>query len=100
MRSSTTRFAAALFAARGTVIPCASSAAAVRVTRASSAGVANRRLSVLSRSGWTAVMSGLLTVGMYLRLQALLGTNLLHVQKHSRSGDDVGVLFGRLIEES
>ena len=36
---------------------------------------------------------------MYLRLQVLLGTNLLHMQKDSPPGD-VATLFGRLIEES
>ena len=40
MRSKTIRFASALFRARKTVIPFASSAAAVRVTRAFSAGIA------------------------------------------------------------
>jgi hypothetical protein len=60
------RLASALFRARRTVIPLASSAAAVRLTRASSAGTANRRLSVLSRSGWS-----LLTGHKYLHLQIL-----------------------------
>jgi DNA-binding MarR family transcriptional regulator len=36
---------------------------------------------------------------MYLRLQVLLGTNLLHMQKDSPPGD-VAALFDRLIEES
>jgi DNA-binding MarR family transcriptional regulator len=36
---------------------------------------------------------------MYLRLQVLLGTNLLHMQKDSPPGDVAG-LFGRLVEAS
>src|SRR5829696_1705986 len=99
MRSKTMRLASALFRARRTVIPLASSAAAVRLTRASSAGTANRRLSVLSRSGWTSIMRWSPHRSHVLALASTLCSNLLHVQKHSPLGD-VAALIDRLIEKS
>src|SRR5258708_30829817 len=93
------RFASALSGARRTVIPFASSAAAVRVTRASCAAAANRRLSVPSGSGWTSVMRRSSSPAGYTCDCKYPRANWLHMQKDSPPGD-VAALFGRLTEES
>src|SRR5439155_21798918 len=56
MRPSTIRFASAASAARRTLIPFASRAAAVRLTRASSLSVPNQRLIDPSRSVYSSVV--------------------------------------------
>src|SRR5258708_21668166 len=93
------RFASALSGARRTVIPFASIAAEVRVTRASCAVAANRRLSVLPRSGWTSVMRRSSSQAGYTCDCKYPRANWLHMQKDSPPGD-VAALFGRLTEES
>src|SRR5213592_3531252 len=69
MRPRTIRFASPAFAARSTLIPFASRAATVRVTRSSSATAANRRLTDRSRSGWSSVLIKCPLWPIYLRLQ-------------------------------
>src|SRR2546430_8288576 len=56
MRPSTIRLASAASAARRTLIPFASRAATVRLTRASSPGVPNRRLIDRSKSVYSSVV--------------------------------------------
>jgi len=99
MRSSTIRFASALFAARRTVIPFASSAAAVRVTRASSAGAANRLLKVLSRLELDFGHATVLPTGGYTCICKHPSATYLYMQEHFPA-TDAAALFGRLVEES
>src|SRR5260370_32070193 len=93
------RLASALSGARRTVIPFASIAAEVRVTRASCAVAANRRVSVLPGPGWTSVMTRSSSLAGYTCDCKYPRANWLHMQKDSPPGD-VAALFGRLTEES
>ena len=82
------------------MIPFASGAAAVRVARASSAGAANRRLSVLSMSGWLDFGHETVLPPVGYTCDCKYPTlNWLQMQKDSPPGD-IAALFGRLTEES
>src|SRR4051794_1317815 len=81
MRPRTIRFASPAFAARSTLIPFASRAATVRVTRSSSATAANRRLSDRSRSGWSSlVIDVLCCCWRYICACKQISVECLHMQ--------------------
>src|SRR5438445_6467008 len=101
MRSSTIRFASAASAARRTLIPLASSAAAVRFTPASSAGVANRVLTDRS-SSLRAIDAPFSTlVRCYILASATTNVRplLLHMQIHSTKPQVTGLL-DRLVADA
>src|SRR5215218_7815093 len=100
MRRRTICLPSAAFADRSTRMPLASRAAAVRVTRASSATVPNRRLTDSSTLSWTSVVMGTpfpgLSSPLYLHLQI---PYQIYVHMQILPESDPAELFDRLVED-
>src|SRR5881397_3225659 len=106
MRPSTIRLASAASAARRTLIPFASRAAAVRLTRASSRRVPNRRLIDLSKSVWSSVVidapfrrcsAGITCKCNYIQCALIYEVWCIRLRMQVRSKPDVTALFDRLM---
>src|SRR3954452_18400090 len=91
MRSRTIRLASPAFLARSTLIPFASRAATVRVTRSSSATTENRRLIDRSRPGCSSPLIDVLSIRAIYCARKQTTIRYLHMQVDPRR-DPSGLL--------
>src|SRR5439155_24666054 len=101
MSPSTIRLASTASAARRTPIPFASRAAAVRLTRASSPGVPNRRLIDRSSSVWSSMVIDAslprCSDGIIANASTLYPERCIRLRMQVKSKPDVTALFNRLV---